>query len=48
MGAGRSRRVQAQFTQQQGVQHHIISFGGCGAPPAPAFGGLPFGAPLFF
>ena len=40
MGAGRSR---PQIVLQQGVQHHIISGGGCGgwgAPaPAPAFGG---------
>ena len=39
MGAGRSRRPQIVF--QQGVQHHIISGGGCGGwgAPAPAFGG---------
>ena len=44
MGAGRSRRP--QFVFQQGVQHHIISGGGCGGgyggwgAPAPAFGGF--------
>ena len=40
MGAGRSRRP--QFVFQQGVQHHIISGGGCGGYGgwgAPAFGG---------